>query len=422
MKKILTLFVALMFVVVAYAQANLLTTQLVVDLKEAGTLYDMLPNDQRPLITNLKIKGPINGTDVKCLREMMGKEDNLGSYNLSVKGDFVSSSETAESNLKILDLSEASIVEGGGAYGTILTGSPMNQTKTPLYSANNTIGSYMFSGCASLENLMLPSSVQVIESYALADCASLISITLPADLTAIPKGMLRGCESLEQVDVPSGVSEIGDFAFKGTGLKSFTFPEAITVITPMLSGAEKLEYIVIPSTVTSIKSNGMTGAFAGLKALKELRIPESVTGNLSDYMLSGCESLERLYIPSKAVLTWYTLRGMKTLSDMYVYSEMPQSLNTMFFQNSFNYKKTVLHVKKGCKAAYAAAYYWKDFKAIVEDADDESTGIASVLILDEKQPVSTYTLDGKRIVAPRQGVCINKYADGKVKKVLLRQR
>lgn len=67
-------------------------------------------------------------------------------------------------------------------------------------------------------------------------------------------------------------------------------------------------------------------------------------------------------------------------------------------------------------------YYWKDFKAIVEDADDESTGIASVLILDEKQPVSTYTLDGKRIVAPRQGVCINKYADGKVKKVLLRQR
>lgn len=45
MKKILTLFVALMFVVVAYAQANLLTTQLVVDLKEAGTLYDMLPND-----------------------------------------------------------------------------------------------------------------------------------------------------------------------------------------------------------------------------------------------------------------------------------------------------------------------------------------------------------------------------------------
>lgn len=79
MKKILTLFVALMFVIVAYAQANLLTTQLVVDLKEAGTLYNMLSDDQRPLITNLKIKGPINGTDVKCLREMMGKEDNLGS-------------------------------------------------------------------------------------------------------------------------------------------------------------------------------------------------------------------------------------------------------------------------------------------------------------------------------------------------------
>ena len=81
MKKILTLFVALMLVIVAYAQANLLTTQLVVDLKEAGTLYDMLPDDQRPLITNLKIKGPINGTDVKCLREMMGKEDNLGSQD-----------------------------------------------------------------------------------------------------------------------------------------------------------------------------------------------------------------------------------------------------------------------------------------------------------------------------------------------------
>lgn len=38
MKKILTLFVALMLVIVAYAQANLLTTQLVVEKKQVHSM------------------------------------------------------------------------------------------------------------------------------------------------------------------------------------------------------------------------------------------------------------------------------------------------------------------------------------------------------------------------------------------------
>ena len=64
----------------------------------AGTLSKKITSYQKYSITNLKVSGPINGTDVRYLREMAGRDyaDNI-----------------TDGKLVDLDLADANIVEGG---------------------------------------------------------------------------------------------------------------------------------------------------------------------------------------------------------------------------------------------------------------------------------------------------------------------
>ena len=81
------------------ADDGLITRQIKLD--EAGTLPDKISANEKNLITNLKIVGKINGTDLKFIREMAGCDYNLNK---------------TDGKLSILDLSEAKIVAGGDAY------------------------------------------------------------------------------------------------------------------------------------------------------------------------------------------------------------------------------------------------------------------------------------------------------------------
>ena len=76
--------------------------QVEVTLTEAGTLPDEIASDQKYSITSLKVSGPINGTDVRYLREMAGA--------VAYKG------EGTDGKLVNLDLTGANIVEGGDYY------------------------------------------------------------------------------------------------------------------------------------------------------------------------------------------------------------------------------------------------------------------------------------------------------------------
>ena len=58
------------------ADDGLNTTQVTIKLDEAGTLPDRIAVSRKNLITNLKIVGKINGTDLKFIREMAGCDVN----------------------------------------------------------------------------------------------------------------------------------------------------------------------------------------------------------------------------------------------------------------------------------------------------------------------------------------------------------
>lgn len=148
-------FLTLMFLLLGclslYAADNdLITKQITIELEKAGTLPARIASSEKYKITNLKIIGKINGTDLKMIREMAGSNDPDG-------------------KLSVLDLSEAKIVEGGDCY------------YYDYYTSNDVIGSYAFYGCRGLTSLTLPAGITEIGWCAFRGCSGLTSIYVYAE-------------------------------------------------------------------------------------------------------------------------------------------------------------------------------------------------------------------------------------------------
>ena len=100
------LFLEVVFIVlgslsIQAADGDLITKQITIKLEEAGTLPSKIGDTKKYKITNLKIMGEINGTDLRFIREMAGCDyKGMGT----------------EGKLVTLDLSEAKIVKGGDYY------------------------------------------------------------------------------------------------------------------------------------------------------------------------------------------------------------------------------------------------------------------------------------------------------------------
>ena len=165
-------FLTLMFMLLGclslYAADNdLITEQITIQLEEAGTLPDRIESSEKYKITNLKIIGEINGTDLSMIREMAGRD---------ASGDYT------DGKLSVLDLSEAKIVEGGDYYYHYKDYYNKNYY---YYTSNDVIGEYAFKGCSGLTSLTLPAGITEIGSYAFWGCSGLTSINIPSSITEI---------------------------------------------------------------------------------------------------------------------------------------------------------------------------------------------------------------------------------------------
>jgi len=179
----------------------------VVTLVEAGTMKQLLGDDWLS-ITSLKVVGPINGDDVRCLRQMLGGSD----FNDTEKGE-----------LAILDLSEASIVEGGGWY--------YDYYASKYYTFNDAIGDYMFYDCDNLQNIVLPDGVTSIGEYAFYLCHSLTFIDVPDSVNTIGKKAFRSCSSLVSIKIPDGVTAIAYRTFlECRSLTTIDIPNGVNII------------------------------------------------------------------------------------------------------------------------------------------------------------------------------------------------
>ena len=177
------LFLAIVFIVLGslsiQAADGLITKQITIKLEKAGTLPDKIGSTKKFQITNLKIIGEINGTDLRMIREMAGK---------NARGN------DTDGMLSVLDLSDAKIVEGGDYYYD-------DNGYHYYFTSNDKIGDYAFYGCSGLTSLTLPSGVTSIGDYAFYDCSGLTSITLPSGVTEIGELAFNRCSGLTSIYV-----------------------------------------------------------------------------------------------------------------------------------------------------------------------------------------------------------------------------
>ena len=276
-------FMVLMFLLlncfVSYAaDENLITKQITLKLTEAGTLPNKIGSSKKDLITNLKIIGEINGTDLRFIREMAGGD---------VHGDRTSG------NLSVLDLSEARIVKGGDYYYSYYS----NFSKKGYTTSNDIIGECAFSGCSSLTSVNIPSGVTEIGESAFSGCSSLTSVNIPSSVTEIERAVFNGCSSLTSVNIPSSVTGIGYKAFSScTSLTSIKIPSSVTEIYwGAFTICSSLTSVNIPSSVTEIGG----AAFYGCKGLKSIYIFAEDVPTIGTGAFDGCDSKNcTLYVPN----------------------------------------------------------------------------------------------------------------------------
>ena len=427
-KRYLMIFVLLLGCLsIQAADKDLITQQITIKLDKAGTLPNRIADSKQYKITNLKIVGEINGTDLRLIRDMAGRA--------------VYDNDTTNGKLSVLDLSEAKIVSGGEYY--YYGGSRF------YYTSNDEIGAYAFWGCSGLTSLTLPSGVTLIGEDAFLGCSGLTSLTLPSGVTSIGEDAFRGCSGLTSLTLPSGVTSIGNSTFSGcSGLTSLTLPSGVTSIgVSTFSGCSGLTSLTLPSGVTSIGSY----AFEGCSGLTSLTLSSGVT-SIGYSAFSGCSGLKYIrcqindeietylskghpFIPVKCGIEYYlndkkitsvaipstitelgryAFQNCRDLTSVYVSRQIPIPTGFAFY--GVDISKCTLYVPQGTEQDYWLSPGWGDFGKIVEY---NPTGIDKVTTSNNAKELSRYSVNGQRLSAPAKGLNIVKYSDGSVKKVVV---
>ena len=283
----------------------------VVTIVTAGTLKYLLV-DNYFNITSLKIVGPINGTDISFLRKMTGSFEFY---------------EKDWGNLTTLDLSEATIVEGGAAYNEIYFSSLYGSVE--FYTSNNEIGNYMFYSCTRLKNIVLPNNATYIGEAAFSGCSSLASVIIGNGVTEIRELVFYGCSSLASVTIGNGVTEIGEKAFYNCdALTSITIPDNVTYIGgAAFYDCSSLASVTIGNGVTEIGDD----AFRNCSSLASVTIGNGVT-EIGATTFSGCSSLTSITIPDNVTyIGGAAFSGCSSLASVIIGNGVTEIRESVFY-------------------------------------------------------------------------------------------
>ena len=275
-------------------------------VKTPGTLSTLISESKKYQLTKLKLTGKLNGSDIRFVREMLGRDKD---------------GNVTPGKLAILDLSEADIVEGGGFYYSLAN------------SKNHSIERFMFLDCTKLTSITLPNSIVSIGQSAFEGCTGLAIINIPDSVVSIGDNAFEGCIGLTSVTIPDGVTEIGYWAFwKCTKLTAITIPNSVTKLGP--------------------------AAFSGCTSLATATISNSITVIGSDTFLD-CRGLTSITIPnSVAWIEKYAFGNCTGLTEIYSENPVPPKSSTIYPFTGVNKENCTVYVPIGSYEAYKTSHIW----------------------------------------------------------------
>lgn len=254
-----------------------------------GNLSELISESEKYQITRLRLKGKVNGSDFRLIRDMAG---------LPFEFNYDKDNFTA-GRLQYLDLSGAEVVHGGD-YGTF------NNNWTPSCFPNS-ISEYMFQYSPSLVEVQVGNSVTKISTCAFADCPALQKVNMPGVTELNGGATFKNCTSLTSVNIPN-VTKFSGSTFLGcTSLPVVDFPHLSEMDFSEFKNCTALSSVSIPEVSGELRNE----VFLGCSSLKSVSLPK--IRKIGSYCFSGCTALSEISIPVLRSISDYCFRDCSSL-------------------------------------------------------------------------------------------------------------
>ena len=212
MKKTLRLILS---VVLCLAQINAWAVT-EINVTTAGTLSSLLTSTD----AELKVTGVINGSDIKFIRQLV-----------------------TDGTVTQLDWSGVKIVAGGEAY--------FESFKTQ----DNVIGEKMFSDCANLQSMVLPTTLTSILGNAFSR-TRLKQIDIPNSVIRIGNDAFAYCNSLQKVIIGKKVAQLGQGVFFSSAVRYAYVKPVTPPATPAYLFSSSPSIFVYTDVLADYKGSG----------------------------------------------------------------------------------------------------------------------------------------------------------------------
>ena len=278
-----------------------------------------------------------------------------------------------ESLKRIVGIENVQLINKEAFFGCDLDG-------TVSLDSARAVGDYAFAGNESLEIIVLPETLQSIGAYAFygdkalervevkadkvkygayvfAECDSLTEIRMNANV--IPAGAFDGCDKLSSITIGKDVLTVGEFAFAGTDVKSFTVEAGNAAFKDqtdksyLLSTDGSTLLLVAPGVNGEFKLDGVSkigrGAFSSAIMVSSVAMKD-VT-EVAEFAFADCDRLKSVQLGKLTKIGEYAFSGTGI-------TEMPDISGVSFISDYAFSKSAVKSVKipDGVKVGEGAFY------------------------------------------------------------------
>ena len=175
--------------------------------------------------------------------------------------------------------------------GYTLSGA-VNMKTISFGDAVTEIGTSAFNGCKELTTIDLK-NVTKLGAGAFIGCSKLDGIVLNNGVAELPNSVFQGCSSLSELVIPQNVTDIGRYAFAGTGISEINLADKVKNIGDFaFSGCTSLVKVTGGKSLERLETEGVKkgAVFGGCSKLMDvdlvgtsaLVIPSTTFGNPSD--------------------------------------------------------------------------------------------------------------------------------------------